>query len=370
MSSAESIDGFSNQADVSLLAGRSPYRLRMEEFFQNYWQNSPITLRQIQFSSAGSFEKLPTELIHMILDLLDMESFVMFSCTSFQGKQLADGNIKYKQLIETVPSLQPFLKASKTISFHTVGTLHRALCSPNCSSCNNFGIFLYLLSAERICYSCILHNTSYGILPINRAAEALKLEPCQLQLLTTFASFAGVHLRDSLGQLSTPRIETESRRFTSVKYLVDFAIQKYGSKENLQINLQQDTSSISKLIKFEASAKSESDKLLIENEGYIHLNALHQGTMAFPSLLPSGKIERGLWCKGCAYGYSHYRKGMLDVRAMEDSLTVPYPETAPEYENYIMSYLCCLQNLERTEEDFLVHAHECLWAKYLIGPKT
>ncbi|KAN0099507.1 hypothetical protein V8E51_013282 [Hyaloscypha variabilis] len=100
----------------------------------------------------GSLTPLPTEILHAVLSHLDIPSVLNFRSV----------NRRFSMVVSSSPdfnTVASFPKAMSTVvymncRFFSLGHLATCLSVTQCSRCDHFGELLYLVTAERVCWSC------------------------------------------------------------------------------------------------------------------------------------------------------------------------------------------------------------------------
>ncbi|KAJ6786815.1 hypothetical protein PWT90_02643 [Aphanocladium album] len=167
-------------ADDPSLSGRLPARLSRPS---TRFKRRGSSILQIQ-ADVGSLGVLPLEVIHCILQQLDIASLVRLKCTS-KGIERAVRSLPKLDAIELcAPDVLRAIWASKTASLILCSDLYEKLCRPNCFMCNTQpGTYLYLLSCHRVCKNCLLLKQRYLPLRPSQACNQFALSMHEVKQL-------------------------------------------------------------------------------------------------------------------------------------------------------------------------------------------
>lgn len=94
-----------------------------------------ILSRTLLSSSTGLLDALPIGLPHIILNSLVFQSLSRFAQVCHQAKTTAESLLSYQSMIEHASTALIALSRTNMITFHTASTLHTALLSDKCVSC-------------------------------------------------------------------------------------------------------------------------------------------------------------------------------------------------------------------------------------------
>ena len=337
---------------------------------------SPLTFLPSFASSIGELDILPLEVLHASLLYLDLQSLSRFLRVSRQAKAVVESLPVYRDLLLSAGHVFTVLKRTGVISLHSAATLHTALRSEQCVSCLEcYGPFLFLLSAERCCYTCMARNQSLWMIPLTIARECFHLRPRDLKKLPTLWSIPGTYSVEH--SVSRKR----AIRLTSVRAAKDLALRIHGSTAALALYLAKNAHGLGA-----ADANSNLDKTSnkrlyylrwlraapmeplpagYENPGLTVGNVPNDrfcgmGCVAFPSL-SKREVENGIWCRGCELTNNPFSpQSRFNNRLASDS--APQGRKAHQY-------LRDLQYRARSQTDFLEHAKCCYSAREVIESK-
>ncbi|CAJ2500893.1 Uu.00g037460.m01.CDS01 [Anthostomella pinea] len=108
---------------------------------------------------ASRIESLPYEIKLQIVSLLDVcvVNDLRLVCSSL--RELVDAHLDF-QLVQALPKLMRAV-CHLGCRYYTLATLAAAVRDNRCSCCQNYGDYLYLLTAERLCYHCFREQPDY-----------------------------------------------------------------------------------------------------------------------------------------------------------------------------------------------------------------
>src|SRR5690349_19384879 len=95
-------------------------------------------------SSLGILDRLPPEVMLMILDMLDVKSAVLFSRASTRCCTYVRSQRAYRALATSAPHMLFALSKVGLLGVHRVDLLHTALRTEKCAYCREYGPFLFL----------------------------------------------------------------------------------------------------------------------------------------------------------------------------------------------------------------------------------
>ncbi|MCJ1413560.1 hypothetical protein MMC19_007681 [Ptychographa xylographoides] len=128
---------------------------------QGFVRSNPVT------STLGELEKLPREIINMVLLTLDLEALTVMRRVNICARRVISRLPEYKIVIEQAPSVLRAFLSVKLGSFTTLQRIYDALCSETCVGCGRFAPMLYLFTCSRVCGDCLISDNSFLPKPIN-----------------------------------------------------------------------------------------------------------------------------------------------------------------------------------------------------------
>ncbi|KAI1369258.1 hypothetical protein F5Y08DRAFT_292859 [Xylaria arbuscula] len=154
----------------------------------------PPTLKLAhRVSSLGDLDRLPPEIVLLLLSMLDGHSIARVALVSFLGYNFVKSVHAYHGLVTFAPQVLWTLKSLGLLGFHSVAQLYSALSTERCATCREYGAFLSLSTCQRCCWDCQGDKTTerfFGIASIpfpslsksGRLEEGLWCRGCQTTL--------------------------------------------------------------------------------------------------------------------------------------------------------------------------------------------
>ncbi|KAJ3562267.1 hypothetical protein NPX13_g8628 [Xylaria arbuscula] len=102
-----------------------------------------------------SLERLPLELLHIVIPGMDMQSVFNFRQTSLRLRDAVDSLPQYQLIVSYGLDLYCALLRTQHAPNVTLFDFHSVLCTKKCAFCDNFGDFISLLIWQRCCFRCI-----------------------------------------------------------------------------------------------------------------------------------------------------------------------------------------------------------------------
>ncbi|KAM5350929.1 hypothetical protein ACJ41O_003652 [Fusarium nematophilum] len=239
-------------------------------------------------SRLGVLDRLPDELILLILHELDLVSYLRFRRTNKRARGISTSSREYKAVAKHgLGGLKPLLKAQLGHLF-TVADLYKTLISPNCIYCGKLAPFLFLLSCTRTCFTCLQISYETRVLSIPLSAtfcRAVKLPKGQLE------EAFGPKLRVVYGKYTLEQFPKVKRP----KYLV---LEKHAIESLISLGVARGDAVLA------AQLQPEHQEHNDIRHWYCYR---YMATTAFPWFDPSrDKAERGVSCKGCQFRVERY----------------------------------------------------------------
>ena len=212
--------------------------------------------------------RLPTELVLLVIQELDIRAYFSFRQVNRKARLIATSLREYGLVSRYgVEGLQGLLRTELGPCF-TMNDLYRSLITDKCLNCGSFGSLLFLLTAERCCFACLLSSDHYRTTALSTFAELSGIFPSQLDCLPiqVLRTVPGIY---NFLEVSVKRPE----------YLV-------AEERAIQTLLA------SKVIRGDAVSKLRARREQ-RNERFM-------AATAYPYYdLANARLERGVNCKGC-----------------------------------------------------------------------
>lgn len=318
-----------------------------------------VLQRTTESSSIGPLDTFPLEILHLILNSLDFQSLSRFSRTCHQGKTVVESLPTYRVVIQHASKALIALSRTNLITFHSAASIHTALLSDKCVSCQEYGPFLFLPTCERCCYQCLTKDRFLRVITLQSAAYCFGLSPKVLSRLPSM--------------LSIPRAHLEGRRLTcwkrerlvSVKQAWQLGIFVHGSEEGMEkaVASKKARKAVDRqtlLVRWLATSTpgsgSQHQPTWLSDLTILGDSFHGMTSVKFPSLRPNAAVENGLWCFGCRTSLgNYYRTGNLD-----SSTQLLVSDSDP------LTVLSARERRARSKSEFLEHIKECPGASDLL----
>ncbi|MCJ1425757.1 hypothetical protein MMC29_003657 [Sticta canariensis] len=122
--------------------------------------------RQIHQPSFGNLGKLPPELLCMVFQYLTCDDLETLHGTSTGGHIAVLTFPQYHSLLKHFPTILAILKETRLSRSFTISQIYETFKSPLCTTCSQFGGYVFLPSFTRCCMNCA--ETRSRFLPISR----------------------------------------------------------------------------------------------------------------------------------------------------------------------------------------------------------
>ncbi|EPE06009.1 f-box domain-containing protein [Ophiostoma piceae UAMH 11346] len=296
--------------------------------------------------------------------MLDPQSTVHFSSVCFLARSLAHASHAYRDLATFARDTLYALGKLGLAGAHSIADLHAALRAEQCTSCNDYGVFLFLPTAKRCCWECLRHNPQLHLLSLKDAKRFFVLSKRSIEKLPRIHVIPGKY---GITQKPAP----EHCILTSVAAARALGIQQHGSPDKLADALSKRYSSrahtSSRLLLLGRFFQMEprpvacgQDILFLPTLANIQSNGLlGMASLPFPSLLSPGHAETGLWCEGCSSTLRQYSVSQL----RGDILNTIVP---PESGCHPTIVLMGLERRAYLRKAFLRHIKHCYGALQMV----
>ena len=146
-----------------------PYRSRMIQ----YEKSQAIYVHRLppRKSASSKFDLLPAELLQDILLSLDFQALRCLRAVNFAIKQLVEAFPAYRDVVEYAPNALRALADTNLLSYFSATQVHTILQSDRCSTCNDYGPYLFLLTCRRCCILCLEDKPQLRVIPVSRAQQ-------------------------------------------------------------------------------------------------------------------------------------------------------------------------------------------------------
>ncbi|KAE8357014.1 hypothetical protein BDV28DRAFT_126080 [Aspergillus coremiiformis] len=196
----------------------------------------------------GTLERLPLEIIHLILIRLDMRSLTAFPHVNKRARLVTNSIPQYRRILVHAPASIRGSLNIESARFFSCQDLYEKLSTAECDSCRDFGGYLYLVTCRRVCFLCFTEMTDYLPLPQKDVTRKFGLDSEHLAGLPHMRSFRGRYSprgikcrrREILFDYSTARqagIAVHGTVESMEKYASEMAskrLESYNSKVSLR----------------------------------------------------------------------------------------------------------------------------------------
>ena len=339
-----SLDDYSDDEIIEELS-TEPLALMQNSVISSSF-NKPVTtnLLQERQSSLGQLDILPIEIQHSILLDLDLQSLCHLRLTSYRDRIIVDTCVPLVNLVTHASNTLRTLSQTRTLSYHTLRTLHQALTSRKCEFCHDFGPFLFMLTCQRACSNCLLRSPLTRLIPQNYLKD--DVNSSSLKELPTLSIMPAWYVNGQRSRDDPSREEVEELVLASSAIEVTLTWEAYYAIEGMREtygdepiaedwNYDQANSEVertrrsqrSPLVRnippplfpsyvFYASNASTDPDLEPEDQQYLFKFVDRYrcaGGTPFPVLDPrTGNVDEGYWCLGCHNAFQIWRREELD----------------------------------------------------------
>lgn len=324
--------------------------------------NPPNLTLATRISSVGILDRLPPEIVSLILGMLDVQSAARFSRVSFQGRALVLSQYAYRDLAMFVPRVLSALGRLGLAHLHSIDQLHGALQSERCATCIEYGAFLFLPTCERCCWECLRYHPSLRLISLKEAKRYFGLSERHLRRLPICRIIPGTY-----GLAATPA--PDHGTLVAAKAAMDLGLKVHeGSTGKLAQIMARRCKSAKLLVTGRylqgaggsavTAAHQGRDALMMPSQGNIpNDDYFGMASIPFPSLSKSSRtIESGLWCRGCEFTFSRY----ATERVPRNVVSAMVPSDCDP-----LRVLLGLERRARSRESFLDHIGHCYGARQL-----
>ncbi|KAI1407238.1 hypothetical protein F5Y13DRAFT_206533 [Hypoxylon sp. FL1857] len=247
--------------DLALVRSRPHEMQPVQESLQAAFETSPA-------SGLGILDRLPTELMSIMLRDLDILSYFRFRQVNRRARVLSTAVWEYELVAKYgLEGLRGLLRAKLAHNF-TIMDLYRPLITLSCALCGAFGGFLFLLTATRCCFACIRTSPKMRVSCISAFAKLTGISAGRLHRLLRLkmCTVPGLYSMEEKPARRPKDLIAEDEAISS---LISLGVLRQDSIQSLARRTEHETQ------RFMAST-------------------------AFPWYdSDSAKIERGVSCKGC-----------------------------------------------------------------------
>ena len=261
--------------------------------------------------SLGDLDRLPLEILREILVDVDLLSLYTVRRVNRSAMHVVDHLPQRRSIITHCAVALRGIFAIGISSLVTSRDLYRALRTPNCRDCNDFGGYIYLFTCRRVCFVCFTNNIQY--LPLN-----------EREAHQSFGLPRGVVRSLPFRMKSVPgQYADEHAPYSKRQTLLDYemalgaGIAFHGSDVNMRRrNLQNARAQVASRWKRTSDSDSgsapgrrpampSSPSVLLRRDGDWKASNPRRfmAVVRAPWINPFNQAERGFYCEGCADEY-------------------------------------------------------------------
>lgn len=306
---------------------------------------STILRRSLASSSIGPLDSLPTELLQIILDLLDFQSLSRFVQVCHKAKDVVELLPSYRRMMKHASRALIALSRTKLIRFHTAAAIHAALLSDKCVSCQKYAAYLFLPTCERCCYDCQYKSRSLRVITVGTAESCYGVSPKGHGRIPIMLGIPGLcSVGHGVSRQTRLRLE---QSLVSLAHARRWRLSIRGSRQAKE-----------SVGAYRLRRQLPVTSWIMGSESYHPPidGSCGMASIKFPSLLPNGELEKGFLCAGCQIDSKAYDLTERDTRQLESVGDSEVPHRT--------------QYQARSRSEFLEHVKECKGAgDFLREPK-
>jgi len=321
----------------------------------------PLSIERSSNSSnpLGTLNVLPLELLHSILEMLDLQTLSSITRTCLRGTAIVKSLPAYRDLLRHAPRALAALGMTRLLRCHSANALYVTLLSAKCASCSEYGAFLFLPTCERCCYECLWRNQSLWVISMSEAQRCFDLSPASVRRLPTLHSVPGqYYVRYSISRKRQLRLvsvraakELATKENKSASYLAQDLENRRTAGLSLDEYYTQRWLQAAPLQSPETELTTRSTQANVPNDKFCGM-----ASILFPSLSSGDRVESGLWCLGCEETYREWSPHR------PNELVSQLVATGSDTEETLYA----LQHVARTETVFFEHILHCPGARILV----
>lgn len=179
-------------------------------------------------SSLGQLEKLPTEMLVLVLHQLDFQTLSRALRVCSRIKTMVELVRPYQQVMQHAPKLLTALAKTNLIGRYPASRILQALETSRCASCSEFGAFLYLPTMDKVCFECLYQNRSFWVIPRAQTKKYFGLTKRQVGRLPAMRSIHGTYVVGG-----PERTHKRNYQLVSVGHAKQLGLDVHGSPEEL-----------------------------------------------------------------------------------------------------------------------------------------
>ncbi|KFA79890.1 hypothetical protein S40288_03759 [Stachybotrys chartarum IBT 40288] len=131
-------------------------------------------------AGLGVLDRLPAELLYMIIFMLDLCSLFHFRQVNRQTRVLLSEVRQYQLTAQHGSEALQRLLCSGLARGFTIEDLYEPLVSNKCFACGGYGHCLFLFTLEKCCYTCLRFAERYRVVALTAFASCAHISPRRL----------------------------------------------------------------------------------------------------------------------------------------------------------------------------------------------
>ena len=148
-------------------------------------QSINTTFQTRPVASLGCLDRLPSELVAMVLQSLDVLSYFRFRQVNRRARVSSTSLREYSLVARyALESLRSLLRAKLAHCF-TITELYLSLIRRDCVVCGAFGNFLFLFTLARCCFECIHTSPNFCVLTTSAFSKLAHVSSNRLYRMST-----------------------------------------------------------------------------------------------------------------------------------------------------------------------------------------
>ena len=124
-------------------------------------------------ASNGNFDKLPLEIIQMILAETDLATIMHLRLTNSYLKAVIESWSPFRNILYHAPNVLGALLGTKTANIYTAPQVVDTIFTDRCEFCGDCGTFLQLLKLKRCCLKCLANDPRLLSIPATYAISVM-----------------------------------------------------------------------------------------------------------------------------------------------------------------------------------------------------
>ena len=141
----------------------------------------------------GILDKLPLELIELVLCQLDIRSLMESQRVNRRAMDVIKTMPRYKTIVTHARNSLRGILSIETGRWITCDALYDKLCTAKCEKCGDFGGYLYILTCKRVCFLCLSYDPELLPLSPNEAIRKFGINHSVIESLPHMRSIPGVY---------------------------------------------------------------------------------------------------------------------------------------------------------------------------------